>query len=329
MLEMMVLNSHQVQIYICLIITLFKSLTASSYDIFNDVYYAGNGGILENEYYASIPKIRRRYSRTEQKTYFTGNYNGSFYTTYENEHSNSVETSSQLSWETTSARSGRRVATFVNINNRNFHDSRVQQNHKKRNRNTTEHNRSKRTRRNVYGRDDRAFIPINGKFGLTEPYIYTVKISTGCTGIIISPRHVLTAAHCIHDQKDYIAETKDMKVGFLQSSDQVEWIPVKSMKVSKGWIEGGKEEGPYYDYALLRLTRKHKRPYIRLSVSEAEHHGVGERIYFTSFDDDKPDNTMWYRCVLFLFVYIFIYFYLLLTENSWKIAFLFFSSILV
>lgn len=290
-----------------LLINIWCSLlgTSNTYDIFSQVYHPNwSGTLLDDDAADHIPRIVKRYSRHEMRTRFTGQYNGTMFTSVEKKNINDDESPNLLSYETTTIRTGRRIATIIDVEKDSYltaHSRYV----KKDRINKTERNKRKRTvqmrkkkrrvRRNVYGEDDRTYIPMNQVFGLSEPFIYSVRISTGCTGISISPRHILTAAHCVHDQKDYVEGTKKMTVGFSKNDKEIEWIPVRNIKVSKGWIEGGKEKGPYYDYALLKLERKHNKPYIRISVSEEENHGTGERISFSAFDDDKPSGTMWHR----------------------------------
>ena len=68
--------------------------------------------------------------------------------------------------------------------------------------------RQNRTKRAILGHDSQYFLS-SKKFALVYPFSTVVKISTGCTGVQLSSKHILTAARCIHNGKNYIQVRND------------------------------------------------------------------------------------------------------------------------
>lgn len=182
-----------------------------------------------------------------------------------------------------------------------------------------------RRKRQIFGHDDR-FSIAGQNFLLKYPFSVAVKLSTGCSGTLVGDRHVLTAAHCVHDGKNYVKGAQKLRVGFLKpkyrdsvnvfsnftnniegdpspyappTNDKMkfQWIRAKRTHVPKGWVTGNANDfGMDYDYALLELKKRHKRRHMNLGVSPPALRLPGRRVHFSSFDNDRPGRLVYRFC---------------------------------
>ncbi|XP_028811085.1 serine protease 23-like [Denticeps clupeoides] len=173
-----------------------------------------------------------------------------------------------------------------------------------------------RTKRQIFGHDSR-FSIVGKDFLLNYPFSAAVKLSTGCSGTLVGDRHVLTAAHCVHDGKNYVKGAQRLRVGFLKpyqresssaatnstssspKNDKMkfQWIRAKRTHVPKGWIKGNANDiGMDYDYALLELKKAHQRRHLKLGVSPGAKQLPGRRVQFSGFDNDRSGRLVYRFC---------------------------------
>ena len=167
-----------------------------------------------------------------------------------------------------------------------------------------------RQRRDIFGADTR--YQITDEFKTMFPFSAVAQLSSGCSGILIGPKHVLTAAECIHNGRRYRGKAKNLLVGVVSvinlnissgniihsEAHDLDWFEVDRIFLPSGWIEpryGKKRDS--YNYAVLKLVHNHNLNCMGVGVSSEQNTKYMQRIHYSSFDDYKyyPTPVLTYR----------------------------------
>ena len=163
-------------------------------------------------------------------------------------------------------------------------------------------------KRLIYGNDDRVRID-PASDGQKFPYSAQMKVSTGCSGVMVTARHVLTSAHCVHDGTSYLPSALFyLRAGYLVPSGDTKWFFVRRFFVPSQWKNLTSSnthvnaDWDDFDIAVLEMISDlgDKRDFISPGLSglfcnnQKSIHGAGSKVEFVSFPDDKSDRAMWY-----------------------------------
>lgn len=131
-----------------------------------------------------------------------------------------------------------------------------------------------------------------------SPFNLIIRLSVGCTGTLVTTRHVLTAAHCVHNGTQLTINQRNFRVEIPSQNGRTSEYFATEIRLPRKWANNQTYSRfrARYDFSIITLSHRipsyMNRPRVMIShtnVGTSHHHDV---IQFAGFPTGVP-STMW------------------------------------